>query len=308
MALKKLAFWTPALLLPLVAAVMLPSILESRSTAQAAPTATVRIAPASLNRHHTNGEFEVRIELTGFNHHGQIGYDNDRDTVPDRFEDSIGLGAFEFTLFFDPNVVRITGGRGGGFLGRTGRSTQCLTRSPEPGEYGFGCVSVGSKAGPQGSGRLAVITIEPRANGRFDLDIEAELGGPLGDDISVQTAGATVRVTGAPTTAPPPTQRPPGGGNNGGGGNGGGNNGGGDSPPEVVGGGVLGDVTSPGGNSATGNSTNAANDPNAEGFPSAGASYQPSGGTNRPLVIGGVLALLGAAALAAGARVARGRS
>jgi Cohesin domain len=92
------------------------------------------------------------------------------------------LAAFQFSLAYDPSVIKYVGVEGGSFLGSTGRETQCLdpkvdTGNPEVLRYN--CVTLGppvsvqgAKAGPNGSGVLATITFSPIGNGSTGLDLQ----------------------------------------------------------------------------------------------------------------------------------------
>lgn len=179
-------------------------LLPSPASAQASPL--VRVEPTSLSVDYGDGAFSVRIELSDLEHHGLITYDTNRDGIPDREEPSNGLGAYELTFYFDPNVVSVARMEAGEFLRSEGRSTQCLQRMRDPGEFVIGCVSLGGAEGPQGSGNLAVLTLEPVANGLSFLGLEAELAGPLGDSIDAGADSGVIQVYNGP--AVPPTSTP----------------------------------------------------------------------------------------------------
>ncbi len=264
---------------------------------QAAPAAHVYLQPSQLvTARYADGAFDVQVRLSGLNHHGRITYDDDRDTVPDRAYESNGLGAYEIKLLFNPGVVKVVEAEPGDFAGSTGRNVQCFERNSTPGEYELGCASLGSADGPQGSGRLATITLRPLANGVTPLALEAGLGGPLGDEIPVRVTGTMVRVSGAPTMAPTPGPSPTPGPATG-------------DRPSVIGDGELGDIDLPEGD--TGQANPADLDSGAQGstsgdddFPSAGVGYREHGTEAWPVVLGGGLAAAGAALLAAGSWLA----
>jgi hypothetical protein len=155
---------------------------------------------------YNDGLFTVSIWVVGIDHHGSVGYDDNRDTTPDREEPSEGLGAYELTVTYEPALLEATGGAAGTFLGSTGRSVQCFGRSPEPGQYSLGCISKGGAPGPQGAGQLAEITFRPLTSGISGLELSAELGGPLADDIPVVLDSGLVSIENGP---PPPTPPPP---------------------------------------------------------------------------------------------------
>jgi hypothetical protein len=137
----------------------------------------------------------VWIELDGFAHHGAVPYDDDRDTVPDRSEESIGLGAFEFSITYDPAVVDIVGVDEGPGVAGAGRSFQCLPADEDVGVYSFGCVSLGrAPDGPQGTITLGAVRLNTIGSGTSPLVLEASVSGPLGDPASVGVKSAVVRV------------------------------------------------------------------------------------------------------------------
>jgi len=184
--------------------------LAQRAHAGTQPSVSLR--PTSLRVDHSEGEFTVRIELDNFEHHGRIPYDDDEDDKPDRFEPSDGLGAYEMYLYYDPGVVRVAGWESGDFVrrGRRANEVACLQREVDAGLYVMGCASMGSAAGPQGSGLLGTVRLEPLASGATDLDLEVELAGPLGDSIPTIFSRTHIEVVDAPQDAPPePVDRPP---------------------------------------------------------------------------------------------------
>jgi hypothetical protein len=82
------------------------------------------------------------------------------------------LGAYEFTLAFDPALVAFVGVTNGPFLGSTGRSTNCLGPFPSAGRVRFGCVTLGSEpGGPSGTGLLARVTLSALGAGSSTLDL-----------------------------------------------------------------------------------------------------------------------------------------
>jgi hypothetical protein len=162
----------------------------------------VSILPAVSSADVTSGPFSVAVRLDGLQHEGSLGYDDDRDTVADREEASVGLGAFEFILTYDPNVLEVEDIRPGTALGTTGRSFQCLSPLQEAGKVRFGCISTGSAPpGAQGSMTLATVAMRPVAPGTSALALEANLAGPLGSDVPVAVSGGEAFVTGESPSA-----------------------------------------------------------------------------------------------------------
>jgi hypothetical protein len=179
---------------------------------------TVRIMPPISTAPIQDGPFDVYIVLDNLQHFGTITYDDNQDGIPDRGVPSTGMGAFEFTLQFDPTIIALDSAEPGPDLNRSGRNYQCLPpRRDEPDKFTFGCISLEQlPAGPQGSLTLATVTIRPLARGSSPLLLQAGLAGPLGDDAPVQGVGAVVRTTGrtvavtTATAAPSVTNATPG--------------------------------------------------------------------------------------------------
>lgn len=275
--------------------------------------AQARLEPLGSRVAYTDRAFTVRVDLTDLEHHGQIQYDDDNDTVPDRFEPSEGMAAYEVRLHFNPAVIDVVDVEPGSFLEESGRNVQCLTQSSDPGEYAFACVSVGSNPGVQGAGLLGTITLMPVSDGTTLLGIEVGLSGPFGDPISVEAEGGAVEVFGTPKDVPTPTpfvSNQPDGPNQSGGSDqpGGSNQPGGSAPPgdggpTVIGDGTLGDVELPTGNGPALSDTNGDTVINSddENFPTAGFGYEPIGWSG---ALAGALAALGAALLLLGLRFA----
>ena len=174
---------------------------------------TVRIVPAIASVDLEHGAFTVAVVLEDLEHIGAVLYDDDRDTVPDREVASIGMGAFEFTIEYDPAILAVVGAQEGTELEQTGRDFQCLPPLEDIGSFTFGCISSGQGLdGPQGTMTLADVTFQPIGIGSTFLLLAAQLAGPLGsDDVPLELRPGAVRVTGRPTatatSAAPP--RPP---------------------------------------------------------------------------------------------------
>lgn len=257
----------------------------------------IRLSPAMTSVDYDGGLVSIFVPVTDLDHHGQISYDDDRDTVPDRESPSNGLGAFELLLTFDPDVVRVESGDPGPFIENSGRHAQCFDREPERGQYALACVTTGDEDGAQGSGTLATIILRPLANGTSFLRLDAQLSGPLGDSIPVRVDGGIIEVRGGPDAPPddgdggPVDENPrPIGGPEGNGGSGNGTGGDNTAGPPTNGGDRGGGGSADGGN---------VNDPSA---PSAGTGYRPFENDGRS--IAGVLALAGGLLLLVWYRVA----
>lgn len=157
---------------------------------------TVRIVPAAIAAQSSAEEFTLFVVLEDLDHHGVLTYDDNRDDVPDRQVVSEGLGAFEFTIRFDPAILAPLEATAGPDLGRTGRPFQCLRPDEKRGEFSFGCISFGTEpAGTQGTVTLAAVTFRALATGTSPLDLDVVLAGPLGSDqvpVAVHDGSVTV--------------------------------------------------------------------------------------------------------------------
>lgn len=148
------------------------------------------------------------------------------DVVVDVLVDDVtNLGAYEFTLSFNPSVLSFVSFSNGPFLGSSGRSVTCLPplldvdvngdTIVDPGFARVGCTTLGpTPDGPTGSGLLATVTLSTSCAASSDLDLaRVGLGDILGTDIPTQTSGGSATVSdGAPcpTPSPTPMTTPPG--------------------------------------------------------------------------------------------------
>ena len=106
------------------------------------------------------------------------------------------LGAYEFTLLFNPNIISFVSVNNGWFLGSTGRSVYCADPIADGWVLRFGCVSYSSgRPGPSGSGQLAQIIFQAAAPDEVLLDLSrVALADPLGAPINAAIAGGSVTV------------------------------------------------------------------------------------------------------------------
>jgi hypothetical protein len=162
-----------------------------------AQSAVMRVEPSSQSVDVGGGKFTVDVAVDGVTN----------------------LGAYEFELHFDPDVLRFVGVENGPFLGSTGRVLRCQTPwLVDPGTGGlpdalhFGCATNDpTPAGPNGSGLLATVTFAPKTAGTSPLTLVVEgtgIGGLAdvqGGAIPVQPSSGTVTVVG---TGPAATAEP----------------------------------------------------------------------------------------------------
>jgi len=113
-------------------------------------------------------------------------------------DDVTNLGAFQFRLTYDPNIVQFQDVKEGQFLGSSGRPVECLPPNTPQGAIDFTCVTLGSTPeGPTGSGELATVTFQPTGSGtsplHFDLLILAD---PPANELPSQAEDASITVEG----------------------------------------------------------------------------------------------------------------
>jgi hypothetical protein len=175
-------------------------------TAQA-DTAVMKVVPASQTVDIGAGTFTVDIAI---------------ENVSD-------LAAFEFTLSFDPSILRLVGVEKGPFLDESGGEIQCPAPQyispadgmPSEDSLRFGCVSGNPSGGGEnipganGSGVAATVTFAPRKAGTSELRLglpgdryPSDLADPLADDLPVSLQGGSVKVTGSGPAATPKPDEP----------------------------------------------------------------------------------------------------
>ncbi len=113
------------------------------------------------------------------------------------------LGAYEFTLQFDPDTINYVTVSNGPFLGSSGRSLYCPDPITDAGILRFGCVTSGSSPpGASGSGQLAQVVFQAAAPGASPLTlVEVALADPLGETIDAAVASGSVNVMPTGATA-----------------------------------------------------------------------------------------------------------
>jgi hypothetical protein len=107
------------------------------------------------------------------------------------------LAGFQFSLKYNPSVLKFEDVKEDPFLGSSGRQVNCPTKNDNGGLVQFVCVtisppvSLGGKAGPEGSGTLAVVTFSPTGGGDSALELsDVELVGA-----EIDQAGMPVETT-----------------------------------------------------------------------------------------------------------------
>lgn len=136
-------------------------------------------------------------------------------TVDVRIENVTTLGAYQFDVLFDPDIVEVTAVTNGDFLGSTGLGV--LPLGPDidntSGVVTFGAVTLGAQDGPSGAGVLATITLTTKSDGVTGIDLTniILIGSDLSDITATDTDGTmtvgevVVSPTPTPTINPSPT-------------------------------------------------------------------------------------------------------
>lgn len=99
---------------------------------------------------------------------------NDPVAIRIHADDVRGLGHFQLTLKYDPDVLKYVSGSEGPLLGSTGREVGCFVETPEADAVQFFCPTLGPSPPPgvDGSGVLAVVHFEPKSAGVSSLVLE----------------------------------------------------------------------------------------------------------------------------------------
>ncbi|MGB2694815.1 MAG: flexitail domain-containing putative surface protein [Dehalococcoidia bacterium] len=129
--------------------------------------------------------------------------------------DPDGLGAYEITLNFSPEVLAYSSvSFDFDFIQSTGRFAFCLVDTDDiaTGQVTFGCATSGANSGPTGGGLLATVNFATSCAGVAALDFaSALLTDPLASlgGIPTQIQNGSATVNGAPPCGPPlPTSTP----------------------------------------------------------------------------------------------------
>ncbi|MDW7679815.1 MAG: NosD domain-containing protein [bacterium] len=86
------------------------------------------------------------------------------------------LGAFQFDIVFDTNILHVNTATMGVFLGSTGRTVipvgPDMNNSTNPGKITYGAATLGANTGPDGNGILASVEFTTQANGTATLELQ----------------------------------------------------------------------------------------------------------------------------------------
>ncbi len=121
-----------------------------------------------------------------------------------------GLGAYQFTLVFDPNIVAFSSVSNGFFLGSSGRVVFCDSPRLTLNSVRFACVTLGpTPPAPSGSGVLARVTFLAIGAGTSPLDLQNVILADIdGNQIPAADQDGSVTVLIGPTPTPTITPTP----------------------------------------------------------------------------------------------------
>ena len=157
------------------------------------PTPTITAAPTTPAPTATLGPDAPAIVIDPSSQDVTVG---DFFTVDATARNLTNVGAYEFTLQFDPNVLTFSGVTNGTFLGNTGRPIFCPPPTVGDGWIRFGCVSSGSPPGASGTGLLAEITFRASGPGASPLEFSTSaLADPWGNTMNAGVSGGSVSVS-----------------------------------------------------------------------------------------------------------------
>lgn len=149
----------------LIAAVIIATVLGSGAADIGGPTAalassgTVIVSPATKLTAWNATAFSIDVSAQSVVTTTQCLTDPNNASSPTL---PCGLGAFDFTLTWDPAKVAFVSITGGAMLTSTGREMTCFAPVFGTGSVQFQCVTSGFlPMGPQGSGVLASVTFDP---------------------------------------------------------------------------------------------------------------------------------------------------
>jgi hypothetical protein len=133
---------------------------------------------------------------------GDIDSSIDRFTVDVVAENVADLGAFQFVLTFDAEILRAESIEAADFLGDGVQDVVCDEPTIDDAAVRLACGRRPASAGVDGTGTLATITFEPRGSGTATLTLSrVTLIHSDGTPFEAKPAGAEVTVTREPSSA-----------------------------------------------------------------------------------------------------------
>ncbi len=170
-------------------------------TPSLSPTPTLTAGPTPVpSCGAAPGETVACIQPTG-----QVVFRGSNFSVGVVVENVTNLGAYQFTLEFDPVILDYVGAANGPFLGSSGRTVDCDPPRRVGNSVSLICRTLGSEPdGPSGAGILATVTLSGIREGIGSMDLENLILVDIrAHSIPVtRMQGASVVVVPAPTPTP----------------------------------------------------------------------------------------------------------
>lgn len=164
-------------------------------------------------------QLNVHLKIDPVQSHVEAG---ETFSVTVRIERALDLGAFQFDLAFDPEILKFQGAQLGPFLGSTGRTVSAVPPLVAGDHVTYAAVSGTDQPGANGSGDLVYVTMLALSAGTSRLallkmtvlDTQGEVTVPDNDDgftvvREASTPTPTATATPVPTPTPMPTPIPP---------------------------------------------------------------------------------------------------
>lgn len=134
-------------------------------------------------------------------------------TVNITIEGAANVGAYEFAVKYNADVLELVDATDGGFMSARLPNVQCYRGPAEnfaADVVDFGCGVIGTQpAGADGGGVLGIVTFRPKKTGASDVVfVKRELADPLGAAEFVDTADGIVNIV-PPGSTPAPLQPTP---------------------------------------------------------------------------------------------------
>jgi hypothetical protein len=128
----------------------------------------------------------------------EIDASSDEVTVDVVVDNVTNLGAFQFVLTFDEDILEYKSTDRGDFLGSTDREVSCDETLQQGGALRFVCRTLRLEPpGPDGSGKLVTVHFDPKDSGTSALTLtNAKLVTPAAEEMPSTTADAELKVKG----------------------------------------------------------------------------------------------------------------
>lgn len=125
--------------------------------------------------------------------------ENEEARVDVNIDGARNVGAFEFVLVFDDQVLEVARVERGPFIAQSGREVFCLDPVIEPGAMRYECLTLGDTpaTGSDGSGTLASVFLRSKGNGESPVQLtRAKIADPMGTDMPLTVIDDSLQVFG----------------------------------------------------------------------------------------------------------------